>query len=61
MADLHPIQLAWIEQIRSQQVSQFVELFGDDRRIDVTLFADRGNTPKPPSLNGTIPFDAKVV
>ncbi len=59
--ELHPIQIAWIEQIKSIQVSQFVNLFGDNKRIDVTLYADRGNTPKPPGLTGSTDFDVKVV
>lgn len=38
----------WIEQLREPDTIKLVETFGDKRRIDLTLFSDRGRVNKPP-------------
>lgn len=47
-ATLPPIIQRWIEQLCEPEVVTLVETFGDKRRIDFTLFSDRGRVPKPP-------------
>ena len=49
MTDEHPIIKQWIEQLRSPDVVRLVELYGMTRRIDLTLYSDRGRVSKPPS------------
>jgi hypothetical protein len=45
---LPPIVRAWIAQLTSPEVLALVREFGDSRRIDLTLFSDRGRVPRPP-------------
>lgn len=46
---LPPIIEKWIEQLKSLDVVALVNLYGDRRRIDLTLYSDRGRVTKPPS------------
>jgi hypothetical protein len=43
-----PIITRWIEQVCDPDVVKLVETFGDKRRIDLTLFSDRGRVNRPP-------------
>ncbi len=47
--ELPPIITKWIEQLKQPDVVKLVELYGDRRRIDLTLYSDRGHVAKPPS------------
>ena len=47
---MNPIIEAWIQHLQSEEVAAFVEQFGNTRRVDITLYSDRGRTPKPPTL-----------
>lgn len=47
-SDLPPIVQRWIEQLCDPDTIQLVETFGNKRRIDFTLFSDRGRVNRPP-------------
>lgn len=41
----------WIRQITSDDVLRLVREVGSKRRLDFTLYADRGHVSKPPSYH----------
>jgi hypothetical protein len=47
---LPPIIQEWISQLQDPEVVKLVEQCGDKRRLDVTLFSDRGHVNKPPQV-----------
>lgn len=46
--NLPPIIQMWIAQLTDPDIIKMVETFGDRRRIDLTVFSDRGRCNRPP-------------